>query len=179
MTGTYDPDLNLLYWGTANPTPVLQGGPRGGDNLYTCSIVALNPDTGKLVWYFQVPPHDTRLGRRDDSHACGRRISWTRRKLLVPGLRNGYFFVLDRRNGKCLLSVPYMPINWSSGTDEHGHPLARWTKIPRLEARSWNPIWGRDELDGSQLQSRIKAGLCQCSPILCALFHRQVKDSWR
>ena len=59
MTGTYDPDLNLLYWGTGNPTPVLNGGPRPGNNLYTCSIVALNPDTGKLVWAFQPSPHDT------------------------------------------------------------------------------------------------------------------------
>jgi alcohol dehydrogenase (cytochrome c) len=58
MTGTYDPDLNLLYWGTGNPNPVLAGEGRPGDNLYTCSIVALNPDTGKLVWYFQPSPHD-------------------------------------------------------------------------------------------------------------------------
>ena len=52
MTGTYDPDLNLIYWGTGNPTPVLNGKARPGDNLYTCSIVALNPDTGKLAWAF-------------------------------------------------------------------------------------------------------------------------------
>src|SRR5581483_7629266 len=59
MTGTYDPALNLVYWGTGNPTPVLQGGTRPGDNLYTCSIVALNPDNGKLAWAFQPSPHDT------------------------------------------------------------------------------------------------------------------------
>ncbi len=59
MTGTYDPDLNLVYWGTGNPTPVLTGSTRPGDDLYTCSIVALNPDTGKLVWAFQPSPHDT------------------------------------------------------------------------------------------------------------------------
>src|SRR5579864_7797594 len=59
MTGTYDPDLNLVYWGTGNPTPVLNGKTRPGDNLYTCSIVALNPETGKLAWAFQVSPHDT------------------------------------------------------------------------------------------------------------------------
>src|SRR5581483_10323589 len=58
ITGTYDPDLNLLYWGTGNPNPVLNGETRPGDNLYTCSIVAINPDTGKLVWYFQPSPHD-------------------------------------------------------------------------------------------------------------------------
>ena len=59
MTGTYDPDLNLIYWGTGNPTPVLNGTTRPGDDLYTCSIVALNPDTGKLAWAFQPSPHDT------------------------------------------------------------------------------------------------------------------------
>jgi alcohol dehydrogenase (cytochrome c) len=59
MTGTYDPELNLLYWGTGNPTPVLNGTTRPGDDPYTCSIVALNPDTGKLVWGFQASPHDT------------------------------------------------------------------------------------------------------------------------
>ena len=59
MTGTYDPELHLLYWGTGNPNPVLAGDARPGDNLYTCSIVALNPDTGKLAWYFQPSPHDT------------------------------------------------------------------------------------------------------------------------
>ena len=59
MTGTYDPDLNLIFWGTGNPTPVLTGATRPGENLYTCSIVALNPDTGKLVWAFQASPHDT------------------------------------------------------------------------------------------------------------------------
>jgi alcohol dehydrogenase (cytochrome c) len=61
MTGTYDPELNLVYWGTGNPTPVLNGSTRPGVDLYTCSIVALNPDTGKLVWSFQPSPH-TRTG---------------------------------------------------------------------------------------------------------------------
>ncbi len=59
MTGTYDPDLNLVYWGTGNPTPVLNGKTRPGDDVYTCSIVALNPDTGKLAWGFSASPHDT------------------------------------------------------------------------------------------------------------------------
>ena len=59
MTGTYDPELNLVYVGTGNPTPVLNGDVRPGDNRWTCSIVALNPDTGKLAWGFQASPHDT------------------------------------------------------------------------------------------------------------------------
>ena len=63
VQGSYDPELNLIYWGTGNPHPVMNGTGRTGANLYTCSIVALNPDTGKLVWYFQPSPHDT--GDRD------------------------------------------------------------------------------------------------------------------
>jgi len=73
MTGTYDPELNLVYWGTGNPTPVLNGQTRPGDNPYTCSIVAINPDTGKLAWGFQVSPHDTH-----DWDAVETRYSWTR-----------------------------------------------------------------------------------------------------
>jgi alcohol dehydrogenase (cytochrome c) len=131
LTGTYDPDLNLLYWGTANPTPVLQGAPRRGDDLYTCSVVALDPDTGKLVWYFQPSPHDTHdwdavmTPMLVDTEFHG-----AKRKLLVQASRNGYFFVLDRTSGKSLLSVPYMPINWSTGTDESGRPLAKADKDP-------------------------------------------------
>lgn len=131
LPGTYDPDLNLLYWGTANPTPVLQGGPRRGDNLYTCSIVALNPDTGKLVWYFQPSPHDTHdwdavmTPMLVDSEFHG-----SKRKLLVQASRNGYLFVLDRINGKSLLSLPFMPINWSAGTDKSGRPMAKVDKDP-------------------------------------------------
>src|SRR5581483_1971304 len=59
MTGSYDPELDLVYWGTGNPTPVLNGKPRPGNNLYTCSIVAIHPGTGKLAWAFQASPHDT------------------------------------------------------------------------------------------------------------------------
>ncbi|MHB1936406.1 MAG: acido-empty-quinoprotein group A [Acidobacteriaceae bacterium] len=140
MTGTYDAGLNLLYWGTANPTPVFQGVPRRGNNLYTCSIVAINPDTGKLQWYFQVSPHDTHdwdavmTPMLVDAEFHG-----SKRKLLVQASRNGYFFVLDRVNGKCLLSVPYMPINWSAGTDKSGHPMPKASKDPSIEGTLVEP----------------------------------------
>ena len=104
MTGTYDPDLNLVYWGTGNPTPVLKGTTRPGDDLYTCSIVALNPDTGKLAWAFQPSPHDTHdwdavetpVLVDGDFHGAPK-------KMLMQSSRNGYFFVLDRTNGKSLV----------------------------------------------------------------------------
>src|SRR6185437_3432171 len=116
MPGTYDPELNLLFWGTGNPTPVLNGGARPGDNLYTCSIVALNPDTGKLVWAFQVSPHDTHDWDAVETPVLvDGTFQGKSRKMLMQTSRNGYFFVLDRTNGKDLLTVRYGPVNWSLG----------------------------------------------------------------
>jgi len=131
LTGTYDPDLNLLYWGTGNPNPVLSGATRPGDNLFTCSIVALNPDTGKLVWHFQPSPHDVHDWDAVQTPVLvDADFQGKRRKLLLQASRNGYFFVLDRTNGKALLSVPYEEINWSSGVDAIGRPIAKLEKYP-------------------------------------------------
>ncbi|MGA8432239.1 MAG: acido-empty-quinoprotein group A [Candidatus Sulfotelmatobacter sp.] len=136
ITGTYDPDLNLIYWGTGNPTPVLNGKPRPGDDLYTCTIVALNPDTGKLVWYFQASPHDThdydaiQIPVLIDADFNGEP-----KKMLLQASRNGYFFVLDRSNGKNLLSVPFGPVNWSLGVDAKGSPIPNPEKEPAPDGR--------------------------------------------
>jgi alcohol dehydrogenase (cytochrome c) len=131
MAGTYDPDLNLIYWGTGNPTPVLTAANRPGDNLYTCSIVALNPDTGKLAWAFQASPHDTHdwdaveIPVLVDGPFHGQQ-----RKMLMQASRNGYFFVLDRTNGKSLLTVPFGPVNWASHIAENGSPIPEPKKEP-------------------------------------------------
>ena len=107
MTGTYDPELNLIYWGTGNPTPVLTASNRPGDDLYTCSIVALNPDTGKLTWAFQPSPHDTHDWDAVETPVLvDADFHGQPRKMLMQTSRNGYFFVLDRTNGKSLLTVP-------------------------------------------------------------------------
>ena len=121
MTGTYDPVLNLVYWGTGNPTPVLNGSTRPGDNPYTCSIVAINPDTGKLVWGFQVSPHDTHDWDAVETPVLVDAVFRGKpRKLLMQSSRNGYFFVLDRTNGESLLTTPFGPVNWSSGNRQAG-----------------------------------------------------------
>ena len=131
LTGTYDPQLNLLYWGTAHPNPVLSGASRPGANLYTCSIVALNPDSGKLVWYFQASPHDTHDWDAVQTPVLvDAPFQGKERKLLVQASRNGYFFVLDRTSGKNLLSVPFDSINWSKGVDEKGQPVGDPAKYP-------------------------------------------------
>ena len=130
-TGTYDPVLNLVYDGTANPTPVLNGDARPGDNPWTCSIVALNPDTGKLVWGFQVSPHDTHDWDANEVPVLvDANFNGAPRNLLMQASRNGYFFVLDRTNGKSLLTTPFATVNWAKGIDSQGRPIPNPAKFP-------------------------------------------------
>lgn len=134
LTGTYDPDLNLMYWGTGNPHPVLAGGVRPGDNLYTCTILAINPDTGAIVWYFQASPHDTH-----DWDAVETPVLFDAdfhgkpRKLLAQASRNGYFFVLDRKTGEHLLTSQFVPTNWAKGIRATGQPFPDPAKEPQVD----------------------------------------------
>ena len=134
LSGTYDPELNLIYWGTGNPNPVHAGQGRKGDDLFTCSIVALNPDTGKMAWYFQVSPHDThdydavQTPVLIDGDFNGRP-----RKMLAQGSRNGYFFLLDRTNGEHLITAPYIDLNWSKGVNAKGQPIPDYAKEPKAD----------------------------------------------
>jgi alcohol dehydrogenase (cytochrome c) len=143
MTGTYDPELNLIFWGTGNPTPVLTGKTRPGDDLYTCSIVALNPDTGKLAWSFQPSPHDTHdwdaveIPVLVDADFGGKP-----RKMLMQTSRNGYFFVLDRTNGQSLLTTTFGYVNWSGGVDKQGRPIPNPEKEPAPDGRLIAPDEG-------------------------------------
>jgi len=140
MTGTYDPELNLLYWGTGNPNPVLAGEGRPGDNLYTCSIVALNPDTGKLAWYFQPSPHDVHDWDAVETPVLfDADMQGSKRKLLGQASRNGYFFVLDRATGKNFLTAPFIETNWASGVDSRGRPIARLDKYPKSDGTLVEP----------------------------------------
>lgn len=143
MTGTYDPELNLIYWGTGNPTPVLTGVTRPGDNMYTCAILALDADTGKLSWAFQVSPHDTHDWDAVETPVL---VDGTFRgqpkKMLMQTSRNGYFFVLDRTSGKNLLTVPYGPVNWATGIDKEGHPIPNPDKDPAPDGRLIAPDEG-------------------------------------
>ncbi len=130
-TGTYDPELNLVYVGTGNPTPVLNGATRPGDNPWTCSIVAINPDTGKLAWGFQASPHDTHdWDAAEVPVLADAEFNGQPRKLLMQASRNGYFFVLDRTNGKSLLTTPFATVNWAKGIDAQGRPIPDPAKQP-------------------------------------------------
>jgi alcohol dehydrogenase (cytochrome c) len=143
MTGTYDPDLNLLYWGTGNPTPVLTGVTRPGNDLYTCSIVALNPDSGKLAWSFQASPHDTHDWDAVETPVLvDGPFQGSPRKMLMQTSRNGFFFVLDRTTGKSLLTAPYGPVNWAKGIDDQGRPIPDLEKEPARDGRLVAPDEG-------------------------------------
>lgn len=123
ITGTYDRELNLLYWPTGNPSPSNYGGEREGDNLYSNSMLALDPDSGKLKWYFQFTPHDlydydaTQIPILLDAEWESRP-----RKLLVQANRNGFFYVLDRTDGKFLLARAFGNVTWATGIDNDGKP---------------------------------------------------------
>jgi alcohol dehydrogenase (cytochrome c) len=131
MTGTYDPDLNLVFVGTGNPTPVLNGAARPGDNPWTCSIVALNPDTGTLAWGFQASPHDTHDWDASEVPVLvDAEFNGAPRKLLMQASRNGYFFVLDRTTGRNLLTTPFATVNWAKGLDKEGRPVPDPAKEP-------------------------------------------------
>jgi alcohol dehydrogenase (cytochrome c) len=141
--GTYDPDLNLLYVGTGNPTPVLNGDARPGDNRWTCSILALNPDTGKLVWGFQASPHDTHdWDAAEVPVLVDAPFKGEPRKLLLQASRNGYYFVLDRTNGKNLLTTTFAANNWAKGVDQNGSPIPNPDKEPARDGRLVAPNEG-------------------------------------
>ena len=137
---TYDPDLNLLYVTTGNPQPVIAHANRAGDNLFTASIVALNPDTGKMAWYFQASPHDTHdWDATQTAVLIDGEINGQPRKLIAQASRNGKFFVLDRATGKALVSSDFVKTNWSSGFDAKGQPIPNPAKHPQLDGALVSP----------------------------------------
>ena len=124
IPGTYDPELNLYYFGTGNPQPVLAGHSRAGDNLYTCTIVALNPNTGKMVWYYQVTPHDTHdWDAAQTPILIDGEFNGRPRKMVAQASRNGHYFLLDRATGEHLLTSKYLDsLNWTKGINTKGQP---------------------------------------------------------
>ena len=123
VTGSYDPDANLTYWGIGNAGPDRNGDSRPGDNLYTASVVALDADTGRLKWHYQFSPHDefdqdaTQIPVLADLPWQGRP-----RKLLLWANRNGFFYVMDRLTGEFLSGRPFVRVTWADGFDAHGRP---------------------------------------------------------
>ena len=134
LTGSYDPDLNLLYWALGNPSPDFNGDVRKGDNLYTNSVVAIDLDTGRLKWHYQFTPHDTmdwdgaEIPVLVDAPYEGKM-----RKLLVQADRNGFYYVLDRTTGQFLHATQLATnVNWASGFTVEGRPIRVLNSEPSL-----------------------------------------------
>ncbi len=131
LTGSYDPELRLIYWGVGNPSPNFYGGDRDGDNLYTNSVVAVDADSGKLRWHFQFTPHD--LHDWDSTQVpvlLDAELGNARQRLLALANRNGFYYLLDRTSGEFLLGTPFVRQNWADGLDARGRPRVRPESIP-------------------------------------------------
>jgi alcohol dehydrogenase (cytochrome c) len=125
MPGTYDPQLNLLYWTTSNAAPDFVGDSRPGDDLYTACVLALDPETGQLKWYFQFTPHDLYdYDATETPVLVNTEENGVTRRLLVQANRNGFFYILDRTNGKFLRATPFVEnLTWAKSIDTTGRPI--------------------------------------------------------
>ena len=155
MPGSYDPKLNLIYWGTGNTNPVFAGQGRPGANLWTESIVALDVDSGTMKWYFQLSPHDTHdFDNTTAAILFDKTVNGKPRKLIAQAARNGFFVTLDRVTGKYIVVKPFVPLDYSSGLSPKGEPIPIPDKDPTVggsinivnatnwEAPAYNPKTG-------------------------------------
>ena len=124
MTGSFDPELNLIYWGTGNPNPDYYGEKREGDNLFTNSILAIEADTGTLRWHYQFTPHD--LHDWDSNHVpvlADLVLDGELRKVVMVANRNGFFYMLDRVTGELLVGKPFTDTTWAREIGSDGRPI--------------------------------------------------------
>jgi alcohol dehydrogenase (cytochrome c) len=130
----------MIYVPTGNPQPVIAGKARPGAKLFTASIVALNPDTGKMQWYHQSSPHDTHDWDATQTPVLiDGEINGQKRKLVAQASRNGFFFVLDRATGKNVSTSEFIKLNWAKGVDKNGAPIPNPAKEPQLDGALVTP----------------------------------------
>ena len=160
---TFDPDLNMVYLGTGNGSPWNRNlrSPAGGDNLYLASIVALNADTGKYLWHYQETPGDNwDYTSTQPMILADVTIDGQPRKVILHAPKNGFFFVIDRTNGKFISAKNFVDVNWATGYDANGRPIevaGRALAGQAVRHRS-RPLW-RAQLASDVVQSRHRAGL--------------------
>jgi PQQ-dependent dehydrogenase (methanol/ethanol family) len=133
LTGSYDPERNVLYWTVGNPGPDLNGAVREGDNLFTCSVLALDPETGARKWHYQFTPGDTHdWDANEDVVLADSMVGGVPRKLMLHADRNGMFYALDRTDGKLIFAKPYVKETWNSGFQPDGRPILQtgWKSSP-------------------------------------------------
>ena len=139
LTGSYDPELDLLYWTVGNPAPDWNGDLRPGDNLYSCSLLALDPASGEIEWYFQFTPHDTHdWDANQIPILLDAEFNGEDRKIVALANRNAFFYLLDRETGEFLHGNEYSKQTWAAGLDEVGRPIVLPGTEPTYDG---NLIW--------------------------------------
>jgi len=133
MPGTYDPELNWMFWPTGNPWPDFYGGDRPGDNLYSDSVLAIDLDSGEMQWYFQFTPHDVwDWDAQEAPLLLEVEFEGEKRKVVAQANRNGFYYLLDRKTGKFLMATPFVDkLTWATGIDESGRPIL----VPGMEPK--------------------------------------------
>jgi len=143
ITGAYDPDLNLVYWGTGNPGPDWNGEVRMGDNLYSDSALAVNADSGELQWYFQFTPWDVHdWDAIQVPILADLEFGGEPRKLMLWANRNAFYYTLDRETGEFLVGTPFAKQTWAEGLDENGRPIRAPGKLPTPDGNIVSPAIG-------------------------------------
>jgi alcohol dehydrogenase (cytochrome c) len=162
MPGSYDPETKLYIFGTGNPTPAYTGVARPGDNLYTCALVALNVDTGKMAWYYQTSPHDTHDWDTVQSPILiDARVNGKPRKLVSVAARNGYFFTVDRVTGEHIVTTRYgTHTNWAGGLNPTQAPWPAPAKEATIPGALVSPVeGGTDQLAAARVFTRYRPAL--------------------
>jgi alcohol dehydrogenase (cytochrome c) len=154
MTGTFDAETNTLFWTTGNPGPDYDGSVRLGDNLYSCSVLALDPATGRMKWWFQFMPHDVHdWDANETPMLIDGTVRGQKRKLLVTAQRNAFYYVLDRTTGQFLDGRAYAKQTWAKGLDDRGRPIVLPNTTPTPEGNYVCPDaagtanWGSPSFD--------------------------------
>jgi alcohol dehydrogenase (cytochrome c) len=170
VTGAFDPDQNLVFWGTGNPGPDWNGDVRPGDNLYSDSLLALDADTGKLKWYFQFTPHDVHDWDSTEVPVLVEGVvRGQKRKLVLFANRNAFYYVLDRESGQFLAGKEFSKQTWAEGLDDRGRPIRRPNTAPTVEGTTvypsvpgatnwWSPSY-HPQLSALFVAARIEGGV--------------------
>ena len=174
VTGSYDPETNLTFWGTGDPNPGWNGDSRPGDNLYADSVLALDADTGKLKWYYQFMPHDE-FDLDSVQVPVLADIQWKGepRKVMLWANRNGFFYVFDRTNGQFLMAKAFVKQNWNLGFDAKGRPIMAPGLAPKPEGAASGAArnTGRHELVFALLQPSHRIFLYLLPGITTQIIH--------
>lgn len=154
MTGTYDSETKTIFWTTGNPGPDYDGSVRGGDNLYSCSVIALDQETGRMKWWFQFTPHDVHDWDANETPVLiDGVVNGKKRKLLVTAQRNAFYYVLDRETGEFLTGQAFAKQTWAKGLDAKGRPIVLPNTTPTPEGNHVCPDaagaanWGSPSYD--------------------------------